>query len=237
MSKNYSKAKAKENICRIVFYVFTGFWCLLVLLVGVSNRDYVLHHYMLTICLPVGGMSALIVALRAYFRGYGFVMSCLWGLLGFCTSLVPVWILRYINSTHYSLFIPAILGITIIYILISHFTDYRSDSKSDNQLVNEMMDNSDIKSTLLEPLYFTFKQKSFRFKGSKFGLLDDVNNQVRSISGESVLHYILWSIMVGMLVMEMVLFSPKLLNYNNPDMDNLRKTPTQVVDQIQNEAK
>ena len=104
-------------------------------------------------------------------------------------------------------------------------------------MVNEMMDNSDIKSTLLEPLYFTFKQKSFRFKGSKFGLLDDVNNQVRSISGESVLHYILWSIMIGILVMEMVLFSPKLLNYNNPDMDNLRRTPTQVVDQIQNEAK
>lgn len=237
VSQNYSKAKAKENIWRIVFYVITGLWLALVVLVGISNRDYVLHHYMLTICFPVGGMSALIVALRAYFKGYGFVMSCLWGLLGFSTSLVPVWILRYINSTHYSLFIPAILGITLLYILISHFTDYRSDSKSDNQLVNEMMDNSDIKSTLLEPLYFTFKQKSFRFKGSKFGLLDDVNNQVRSISGESVLHYILWSIMIGILVMEMVLFSPKLLNYNNPDMDNLRRTPTQVVDQIQNEAK
>ena len=237
VSHNYSKAKAKENVWRIIFYVITGLWVALVLLVGISNRDYVLHHYMLTICFPVGGMSALIVALRAYFRGYGFVMSCLWGLLGFSTSLVPFWILRYINNTHYSLFIPAILGITLIYILVSHFTDYRSDSKSDNQLVNEMMDNSDIKSTLLEPLYFTFKQKSFRFKGSKFGLLDDVNNQVRSISGESVLHYILWSIMVGILVMEMILFSPKLLNYNNPDMDHLRRTPTQVVDQLQNEAK
>lgn len=94
----------------------------------------------------------------------------------------------------------------------------------------------DIKSTLLEPLYYTFKQKSFKFKGSKFGMLDDVTNQVRSISGESVLHYILWSIMVGILLMEMIVFSPKLLNYPNPNTENVRVSPTQVVEQIQEDV-
>ena len=63
----------------------------------------------------------------------------------------------------------------------------------------------DIKTQLIEPLYYTFKQKSFRFKGSKFSLLDEVSEQVRSISGESVAHYILWGIMVGWLVVEMLI--------------------------------
>jgi hypothetical protein len=108
-------------------------------------------------------------------------------------------------------------------------------TKGDSQLVSEVMDDHDIKSTLLEPLYFTFKQRSYRFKGSKFGLLDDVANQVRSISGESVIHYVLWSLMVGMLVAEMVVFSPNLLNINKSDIDNkIKVQPSEIVDQIQN---
>jgi hypothetical protein len=94
----------------------------------------------------------------------------------------------------------------------------------------------DIKSTLIEPLYYTFKQKSFRFKGSKFGILDDVTNQVRSISGESVLHYILWSIMVGLLLLEMLLFSTKLLNVGKPDPEKVDISPASVVEQIQKDV-
>ena len=187
----------------------------------------------MTIGIPVGGVSALIFASRAYFRGYGFVISCLWGFVGFMSSWLPVMALRYVNGTFPSMFVLAIVVLTLLYILICHFTDYRSVTKSDSQLVSEVMDDHDIKSTLLEPLYFTFKQKSYRFKGSKFGLLDDVSNQVRSISGESVIHYILWSLMVGLLVAELIVFSPNLLNITKSDIDKVKVTPTEVVDQIQ----
>jgi hypothetical protein len=118
---------------------------------------------------------------------------------------------------------------------VCHLTDYRSDSKGDNQLINEVMED-DIKSTLIEPLFYTFKQKTFKFKGSKFGLLDDVTNQVRSLSGESVLHYILWSIMVAILLMEMIVFSPKLMNRSNPDAENIRVNPAEVVEKIQEDV-
>ena len=118
---------------------------------------------------------------------------------------------------------------------VCHLTDYHSDNKGDNQLINEVMED-DIKSTLLEPLYYTFKQKTFKFKGSKFGLLDDVTNQVRSLSGESVLHYILWSTMVALLLMEMIVFSPKLMNRSNPNTENIRVNPAEVVEQIQKDV-
>ena len=231
----YQRAKSKESFWRYTFYGLCGLWIVLLLVCGVTGREYLFHHSLLSIGLPVGGVTALIVGLRAYFRGYGFVMSCLWGLLGLLSSWIPITILKFVDQSWPHLFVPAIIVITLIYMLICHLTDFRSDSKGDNQLINEVMED-DIKSTLLEPLYYTFKQKTFKFKGSKFGMLDDVTNQVRSISGESVLHYILWSAMVGILVMEMLVFSPKLLNHRNPDLDNMRVSPTKVVKQIQKDV-
>jgi len=231
----YHRAKAKESRWRYTFYGLCALWIVLLLICGVSGRDYLFHHSMMAIGIPVGGVTAVIVGLRAYFRGYGFVMSCLWGLLGMLSSWIPITILKTIDQASPSLFIPAAIVITLVYMAICHVTDFRSDTKGDNQLISEVMED-DIKSTLLEPLYYTFKQKSFKFKGSKFGMLDDVTNQVRSISGESVLHYILWSVMVGILLMEMIVFSPKLLNYPNPNTENVHVSPTEVVEQIQEDV-
>ena len=233
--KGYYKAKAKEKRWRIIYYGLCALFMLALIIFGIEDRDYLLRNSFTTIALPVGGMTAVIVGLRSYFRGYGFVMCCLWGVLGFQTSYIPITILKSVNSAYPSLFIPVIVVITLIYMLICHLTDYRTDSKGDNQLINEVMQD-DIKSTLIEPLYYTFKQKSFRFKGSKFGILDDVTNQVRSISGESVLHYILWSIMVGLLLLEMLLFSTKLLNVGKPDPEKVDISPASVVEQIQKDV-
>ncbi len=215
----YTRAKMKEKTWRVVFYGLCAAWIGMLLVFGITSPNYIMAYSFMTIMLPVGGMSALIVGLRAFFRGYGFVLSCLWGLVGFLSSYIPIFVLNYTNGSHPSLFVPVVIGLSFIYILICHLTDYRGDSKSDNQLINEVM-GDDIKSTLLEPLYYTFKQKSFKFKGSKFNMLDDVINQVRSISGESVLHYVLWSVLLAVLVMEIVLFSPKLM-HRRPDLNNL----------------
>ena len=233
----FNKAKMKERRWRYIFYGLCAVWVLLLLICGISTsgREYVFQHPMMTIGFPVGGMTAIIVGLRAYFRGYGFVMSCLWGLLGMISSYLPLLILRTVNGVSPSLFIPAAIVVTLLYMAVCHVTDYHSDSKGDNQLINEVMED-DIKSTLLEPLYYTFKQKTFKFKGSKFGMLDDVTNQVRSLSGESVLHYILWSIMVALLLMEMIVFSPKLMNRPNPNTENIRVNPAEVVEQIQKDV-
>jgi hypothetical protein len=121
--------------------------------------------------------------------------------------------------------------LTAIYALIGRYTDFRHDNKLDPGLVNQVLMNDDIKSTLLEPLYYTFKTKSYRYKSTKFGVLDNVAEQVRSLSGESVLHYMLWSALMGLLVAEFCIFSPKICNVKNPDLGNvsLRK----VIDQIE----
>jgi hypothetical protein len=226
----YLRAKAKEHIWRIAYFSLCALWIAMLLLFGVTKREYILSHAFLTIAMHVGGVSALIVALSAFFRGYGFVLSCFWGLLGFASSYLPILVLRKVDEINPDWFVPAIIVMTLIYMVICHLTGHRGDSKGDSQLINEVM-GDDIKSSLIEPLYYTFKTKSFKFKGSKFNMLDDVTNQVRSISGEAVLHYLMWSMMFALLVGEMVILSPKLLG-KNPNLDKVNISPTGVVKKL-----
>lgn len=231
--RGWRRAKRKEQTWRYMFYGLCAVWILLVLIFGVTGRDFLLRHSTVTIGLPLGGMTAAIVATRAYFRGYGFVLSLLWGALGALSSIIPIMVLKYLNGSHPSWFNIGIVIITAVYMLICHMTDFRGDQKADNKLVNEVLDD-DIQSSLLEPLYYTFKTKSFKFKGSKFGLLDDVSDEVRSVSGESVLHYMFWCVLVAALVAEFVVFSPSLMNVRNPNLDGKWKLqPHKVIKQIE----
>lgn len=232
VQNDYIRAQKQEKFWFCAFYGLVAIWTALVLFVGISGRDYLLYYSLFTIGLPLGGMTALIVAVRAYFRGFGVFMSCLWGLLGMLTSIIPIWLLKYMHHSHPGMFIPAVLLITAAYVLICYFTDFRNDRKNDHQLINSVL-TDDIKSGLLEPLYYTFRTKSYRFKSSKFGLLDDVQNQIRSVTSESILHYVMWSLLVIVMITELFIYSPKLLNVSNPDLENLRISPAKMIKQIQ----
>lgn len=232
---NWQRAKRREQLWRYVFYGLCGIWLLLVLFIGVKDRSYLLGHTFLSIGLPLGGMTAVIVGTRAYFRGYDFFFSFLWGLLGALSSFIPIIILKYFGQSHPSLFNMAIIVISLVYILICHLTDFRGDQKADSKLIAEVLEN-DIKSTLLEPLYYTFKTKSYKFNGSKFGLLNDVTDQVRSISGESVLHYVLWSILALIFVLDFIIFSPSLMNVSNPNTSKMKATPSEVIKQLERDV-
>ena len=232
---NWMQAKRREQVWRYIFYGLCGIWLLLVLFIGVKDRSYLLGHTFLSIGLPLGGMTAVIVGTRAYFRGYDFFFSFLWGLLGALSSFIPIIILKYIAQSHPSLFNMTIIAITLVYMLICHLTDFRGDQKADSKLIAEVLEN-DIKSTLLEPLYYTFKTKSYKFNGSKFGLLNDVTDQVRSISGESVLHYVLWSMLALIFVLDFIIFSPSLMNVSNPNTSKMKVAPSEVIKQLERDV-
>ena len=226
---SYHRAKGKEKIWRYLFYGLCAVWLLAIIFVGISDHGsiYLVNHSLFTIGIPVGGMSAIIVATRAYFRGYGFVFSCLWGALGAMSSVVPIWILKHVIYSQYPhyVFILAIILLTLLYMVVCYFTDFRTDKKDEKSLISEVL-NDDIKSELLEPLYYTFKTKSYRYKSSKFGVLDDVQNQLHSVAGESVIHYILWCVLVLVLLLELFVYSPKLMNVGNPDLNHWSLTPS-----------
>ena len=212
----WNTVKIKRRLWRYVFYAITAAWVLLVLLIGISSRWWLLYHWFIGISLTLGGMTGIIVAVRSYFKGYGSTMSILFGVLGFASSLIPVYILKYVDGNMPSLFNIVIVLLTAVYALICHLTDFSRDTQTDGKMIKEVLNSDDVKSSLIEPLYYTFKTKSYRYKSSKFGLLNQVTDQVRSISGESVVHYVLWTILMGLLVLEFCMFSPKILNMPNP---------------------
>jgi hypothetical protein len=235
VKKEYSRAKRKEHRWRTTFYSLCGLWIALLVVFGIDNRADVMSHTSMTILLPVGGVSAIIVGMRAFFRGYGFVLSALWGVLGLLSAMVPIVTMKYVYNQHPGMFIPTAIILTLIYMLICHLTDYHRDSKMENQFISEVMED-DVKTSLMEPLVYTFKQKSFKFKGSKFAMLDDVTNQVRSISGESVLHYKVWTMMAVLMLAEMILFNPKLMNYKIPEKNKISLSPNKVLEQLQKDV-
>ena len=79
----------------------------------------------------------------------------------------------------------------------------------------------DVKSSLLEPLYYTFKTKSYKFKGSKFGILDDVQERIYSVTSESIIHYAVWCILVALMLCELIIFNSSYMNISSPFSDNI----------------
>lgn len=216
--KQWQRARAKEKMWKYIYYGICAVWVLLVLIIGISGRDDLMNHKLLSIGLPVGGMSAFIVGVRAYFKGLGPTLACMCGLLGAMTSFIPIYIMSAVESSSpgTKMLDIVVVVLTAIYMAICHFTAFHEDKAADSNAVNSLLNDDDVKTSLLEPLYYTFKTKSNRFKSAKFGMLDEVSDHVRSLSGESVMHYVLWSIMMLLLVLEFIIFSSSLVDAKLP---------------------
>ncbi len=220
--KQWKNAHMREKAWKYAFYSLCAVWMLLVLILGIqeSGREYILQHKLLTIGLPVGGMSAIIVGVYFYFKGVGPFLSFVLGAVGAATSYLPMTALAWVNENHPDWFCYTIVLLTLVYMLVCHLTAFKEGKSANFTDIKDILANDDVKSSLLEPLYYTFKTKSHRYKSTKFGMLDEVRDQVNSMSGESVLHYALWCIMALILVLQFVVFSPKLLDTPLPFNDN-----------------
>lgn len=208
LRSQYKRLKKNINGWRTAYYALNIIWIALLIIFGIKDRTYTFNHYMLTIVLPVGGTTALIAGTRGFLKGYGFMICCFWGLVGALTSFIPVYVLRYIDKHTPELTIMAIILFTAIYMVLCHRTGKSMEAKEDARLIETMMGadkETDVQSSLIEPLYYTFKTKGYHFRGSKFGMLDDVQDRLRNLSGEITLHYGLWNLMVAALVAEMII--------------------------------
>jgi hypothetical protein len=214
--QEWLRARAKEKMWKYIFYGLSAVWVLLVLIIGISGREYLMAHKLLAIGLPVGGMSAIIVSVRAYFKGMGPTLACMCGALGALTAFIPIYVMEAVQSGKPQLLNLVVVALTAVYVAVCHFTAFRDDKTADAGALKNLLSDDDVKTSLLEPLYYTFKTKSNRYKSTKFGVLNEVNDYVRSLSGESVIHYVLWSAMMLILVLEFCIFSSHLFDAKLP---------------------
>jgi serine/threonine protein kinase len=214
--KQWSKARAKEKMWKYIFCSLCGIWILLVLIFGITGRSYLMEHKFLSMGLPLGGMTGIIVGVRCYFKGMGPMLSTLMGVLGVASSAIPIFIIAKVQTANPGILNYVVVAITVVYMLICYFTAFKENHVSDSETMQEVLKSDDVKSSLLEPLYYTFKTKSQRYKSTKFGLLDEVSDQVNSLSGESVVHYVLWSVLALIMVLEFCIFSSSILDMKLP---------------------
>ncbi len=230
---DWKVAQFREKIWRYLFYVLAAVWMGLIVFIGVEDRSVLVSHPYLTILLPLGGMTGIIVSVRSYFGGFGPFLSLIFGIIGVCSSLIPIWILKFVSGWDSPWFNVVIFLLTLVYLVVCHLTDFRRDEKSNTKAIKELLTSNDVNTSLLEPLYYTFKTKSHRYKSSKFGLLDDISNQVGSSAGENVIHYLLWGMLMLVMIAEFVILSPSLLDKRHV---NVSQETLDLVEDIQNNA-
>lgn len=231
----YNKATSRASTWKMVCGGVFALWIILLIICGVSGREYLLENGVITICGPVGIVSAVLLGFRGFFTGYGTLLIILCGIVGFCSSLIPLWILRGVQDAAPGFFIPTTILLSILYYFICIKTDGSTKASNEKEMIKEAIDD-DVKSSLLEPLYYTFKTKSAHFRGSKFGVMENVSDHYTSSANDAFIHYLLWSIMVILLLVEMIVFSPKLLNVDNPTSGLFQVSPTSVIEQLQKDV-
>ena len=232
----WNQASNKELIWNYLFYALCILWMVLLVFVGITpdGRRYLMDHTVFSIGVPLGLCSALIVAVHSYFRGYGFTISSVLSVFGFMTAAIPIMILREINKELPALFTTTIVIITVGYAYICYKTNYRNKSVEDKATINRILDD-DVKSSLLEPLYFTFKTKSYKYISSKFGMIQDVNNHIRSMSGESVIHYMCWCLLVAVFIIDFIIYNPGFIGKTNPKLPTWRVDYQELVEKIRHD--
>ena len=209
--KQWQSASTIERLWKFGFLAAAAVWIVMVFVYGLDDRTYIFRHPISTFILPVGGMTGIIVATRSYFKGFGSTISMLFGALGFASVYIPYYTLRYIDAEKPNLFHIVVAIFSVVYIIVCYLTDFKRSQNMDPAMLDQVLKNQDIRSQLLDPLYYTFKTRSQRYKASSFSLLDDVADQVRSMSGETVVHYILWTVFALVMIAGLSILSPKLL--------------------------
>ncbi len=213
----FREAHEKEIFWKKMLILLTGVLIVLLLLFRFSNSTLLLENITYAVGVPVGIGTMVLCGVWAYFAGFGTSIICLAGLVGILSSLVPIWLMKWAGESSSWLMMPMAVLIIIGYFTFAYWECHKKSLSNLNELNNVFKE--DISTSLLEPLYYTFKTKSFKYKGSNFGLLDDVVNVVKASSGELIIHYMMWCLFMGLLILEFICYHKYLLNLPVPDID------------------
>lgn len=209
--KTYRSMNIQMTSWNVLFYVLAAVWLVMLVVCGVGNHHMIVNHSFYTIVLPVGLMSGAILGVRAYLRGNDFTLTGLCVVAGLFSSLIPTQILKFANRHFDSMFLPTIIVLSLVYIALAYFTDRRKSAKEHGRTLEGVM-RDDVKTQLIEPLYYTFKTKSRNYKGAKFSLIDEVQDQFIADSSYRIFHFALWSIMLMLVIAELIFYSPALMD-------------------------
>lgn len=216
----WSQSVKNKNGFRIVFLLVNLLWIAMLLLFGLERTDNMVHHVyaysMLSIGLPLGAMFAV----RNYFRGNGFSLGLLYVAGGLLLSLIPAAVLslclhNYPGATNY---VAAAMSVGYLCFGLRHaFYKGTVGTQADELKGVFTLNDAEV---LNELLYYTFRMRTFKFKGSTFALMDDAVGEAKSNSTEKIINCFVWSLLPACLILAMLWFHSRLMGHGALDINS-----------------
>ena len=215
------RMQAQEKTLKILFIVAAVCLSLFILVLGYSDPEEFIHRIYFSVGLPVGGVLMIVAATRSYFNGGGVAFNMLSAIVGLLSGLLPAWLLTLVGADHPMLLRLVSVGMIWCYVVGMCFIGRNRLSHTEQELKNIFKEN--INTSLIDPLYYTYKQKSFRFRGSNYRELEDTVGVLNALKVETTIHYVESILLLLLLFVLFVAFHASLMDMGSPDTDSFRQ--------------
>lgn len=221
--RKWDKSLKNKNLFRFAFVGVNVLWIVMLIIFGLDEtpnmKAHVYIYTMLSVGLPLGAMFAV----KNYFHGNGFMLGLLNVFLGVLLSLIPALILSICHHNHPGTARWAALAMSACYMAVGLKFAFGkstvatpSDELKDALKVNE-------ENALSEMLYYTFRSRTFKFKGSTFAMMDDAVGEARSSSTEKVITCVMWGLLPACLCLAMLYYHSSMLDHTGPDVNSWKQ--------------
>ncbi|MCF0196960.1 MAG: hypothetical protein HUK03_06995, partial [Bacteroidaceae bacterium] len=227
----WNKCLNRHRQLKFGIAALSAVWIFLVVAFGISVTPEFQKYAVYYCALPLIPAVIAMLVTRSYFRGHGFFVNSIWAGVGLLASLVPA-IIVYYTANHYPDMVKwVVLVMSIIYIWFALRECMPKPAALVGDEVNDVFQVDENKA-LIERLFYTFKTKSFKFKGSNFGALDDMVGEANAARYESELTCTLWGVLLAILILVFVVFHPSFMNIPSPDIAEWRYELSSLLAQI-----
>lgn len=227
---NGLKIRMREKLLKSLFWSITTLLCLMLVTFGSSNPEQFITLAPYSVGIPSGIIFALVALSWSYFHGNGFLANLLYFTIGATLGALPVAILRW--SGHNS---PALLISVSLTIILAQAgcAAWMGAGKSLYKFGDlKPLFQGNIHSTLLDPLYYTYKQRSSQFKGAGYKALEDAVAVMNATKIDFIVHYLLWIILMTLFVVQMICFHANLLDMEIPNVQEVERMLESMFEQL-----
>lgn len=229
----WHKARWKERTLITVFTALSGLLMALILMLGITNKALFMEYVWFAVWLPLAFCSFLIFTFRGHhFVNYGIAFALMMGVGGVLLAAVPVYVLKWCYAAAPA-WLTVLLAVFVgLYWLAGMLLGRKNSTKQLQDFESVFGNKEDINTRLLEPLYYTFKTKSYKYRGSKLGLLDDVAAEVKFTEKDVSVHYMSWILLMVVMLGVFIWFHPALMGHQVPSKGNWKGRAYEVIEQI-----
>lgn len=222
--------RGREELLVKGFIASTVFTFLIISIFGFSNPAYVTQFSKYVIGIPIGLMTGIITSTWSYFHGNGLFFNLFWAISGFLSGFIPAWIIRQTGPGHSTLMTIASLLMLLAYAGFAFWEGKRKSVYKYKDL--EPLFSESVTEKFLDPLHYTYRQKSFLFKGSKFKALDEAISVITASKVEFYVHYIEWILFMFFIALMFILFHASLLDLHIPDITGWKNSIMNLFEQF-----